>query len=85
MDDGSSTMSNIHSLIADTAIKFETITGKKPLNVYLGEVEIKALKKWAYENEYITSIDENIRGSNRPEVGGLIVYAVNEITHIACA
>jgi len=78
-------MSMIHDLITIAAIEFEATTGKKPINVYLGEVEIMALKKWAQENNCISKIDIDLRGENRPEVQGLFVYAVNEITHIACA
>ena len=50
-----------------------------------GKVEIEALKRWAHENNYTTKIDIDMRGENRPEVAGLIVYAVNDVTHLAVA
>ena len=78
-------MATIHDLIAEAAVEFETATGKKPHNVYLGEVEIAALKRWAYDNNYIAAIDVDLRWGSRPEVNRLFVYAVNEVTHIACA
>ncbi len=78
-------MASIHELIEEAAVEFEASTGKKPLNVYLGKIEIEALKRWAIDNQYMITKDADIRGENRPEVGGLIVYAVNEITHVNCA
>ena len=78
-------MATLHNLIMESAVNFKKNTGKKPLNVYLGEVEIEALKRWAHENSYTTKIDIDIRGENRPEVAGLIVYAVNDVTHLAVA
>lgn len=78
-------MATIHDLISEAAVEFETITGRKPHNIYLGEAEIEELKRWAYENGYTGKVDIDLRGANRPEVQGLFVYAVNEVTHLACA
>lgn len=50
-------MAIIHDLIIEAAVEFEAATGKKPDNVYLGEVEIEALRRWDYENNYTGKMD----------------------------
>ena len=79
-------MATINNLITECAVKFKEETGKTPHNVYLGRVEIEALKRWAYEDCYrgCLDVDQHYK-KNRPVVEGLIVYVVDDITHLECA
>lgn len=75
----------IHDLIAKRAAEYTAKTGNHPVNVYLGEKEIAAVKRGAYENQYVTTPDPDITGDNRPELQGLFVFAVNAPEHCECA
>ena len=75
---------NIHQRILEEQIDFEKETGKKPKRVYLGRNEMKALLLWAYDNQYISSRNENVEGEHRPEVNGLLCWQVNDDKHLAC-
>jgi len=56
--------------------QFMLDTGKIPYVCYLGRNEVKMLGDWAVENGYLADVD-NIEGKSRPEVMGMLVYAVN--------
>lgn len=74
----------IHEEIRKAVIDFEAKTGVMPSIVYLGDIQIKDLLEFAYENDYISDPKkQDIKGDNRPEVLGLIVYVVNEDNYLA--
>lgn len=77
----------IHDAIAESKFNYEMSTGSKPTCVYLGDEEITALLSWAKENQYVSGElqDIDIEGDHRPEVDGLLVYVVNDKSHINCA
>ena len=72
-----------HITITKKAVEFEVETGRKPTKVYLGRLDVKALLIWAHANQYIGDPEKaEIEGDNRPEVSGLLVYQVNEDSHL---
>jgi hypothetical protein len=77
-------MSKIENYILHAANEFETTSGKKPNNVYLGEAEIKALRGHHHNYTHVIH-DPDIKGDKRLKACGLNVYAVNAVTHIACS
>lgn len=76
----------IHSAIASAKFRYEMETGKQPKRVYLGDEEITALLSWAREYQYIATEphETNIKGDHRPEVDGMLVYVVNDTSHLQC-
>lgn len=75
----------IHNKIKEKVTMFTVDTGKEPVNLYLGRIEMAELIKWAQDNDYIgPDIAHKFEGANRPEVNGLFVYEVNADSHLEC-
>jgi predicted phosphatase len=76
----------IKNKIIEQQVIFESATGKKARNVYLGREDMKDLLKWAQLNGYIMDAGSaNIEGLDRPVVRGLKCFEVNADRHIECA
>jgi len=76
----------IQNKIIEQQVIFESATGKKARNVYLGREDMKDLLKWAQLNCYIMEAGSaNIEGLDRPKVSGLKCFEVNADRHIECA
>ena len=71
-------MIDIINLIIDGAYEFECKIGEKPTSIYLGRLEYKRLKEWAYKN----AVNTNVSPLANPIIHGMTVYGVNEATHI---
>ena len=71
-------MIDIINLIIDGACDFECKIGEKPTSIYLGRLEYKRLKEWAYNN----TVNAAVNPLANPIVNGMTVYGVNEATHI---
>ena len=55
-----------------------------PTTLYLGSSQMEELMAWAFEYQYINTV--NLRtGEHRPEVRGLPVYEVNTENHCVAA
>ena len=76
---------NIHERIMKEIASHKILTGKEARRVYLGRNQMKSLLLWAYDNQYVSSPNANVEGGNRPEVGGLLCWKVNDDDHVACA
>lgn len=73
----------MNEILAKKSAEFEIKTGIKPTRVYLGYEEITSLLQFVFENQYICKepSEAEITGDHRPEVAGLLVYAVNDKNH----
>ena len=61
---------------------FNLRTGHKPTAIYIGDNEDIRLEQWAYDQGYIASIPTKWTGAHRPEILGIPVYIVNDISYL---
>lgn len=77
---------NIQKDIADWRSSYVSRTGQWPDRLYLGRLEMNRLIDWTVEHGYIDKKDNfedyNITDDSRPEINGMKVYLVNELTHV---
>jgi hypothetical protein len=76
---------DIHERIRREIHSHAILTGRDAHRIYLGRNQMKALKQWAYNNDYTNSPDASVEGDSRPEVCGLLCWEVNDDDHVACA
>lgn len=74
---------NIHKRIIKGGQDYLSKTGVSPTNAYIGQVEERQLKQWAYDNGYHETTDVDLSGDMRPEIDGLFVFVVNDDKHLA--
>lgn len=77
-------MLDIVQQVVNKAVNFECVTGKNPVNIYLGTKEARELSDWIRENK-CCGTEIKVDRSLKPTIAGMFIYKVLTESHLECS